>query len=79
MYTGKIVKIGSVELTEQEAEQLFNERRYIVTYSKIYQLVYRAGAIHGKQIYSSAGMTRRGRFFALTGEQINHLVGFKIA
>lgn len=79
MYTGKIIKIGGVELTEQEAQQLFNDRRFIVTYGKIYDITYRNGSFHGKEIYKSKGMTRRGRYFALTADQINNLVGFKLA
>lgn len=78
MYT-EIIKIGNVELTREEAERLFNDRRFIVTYSKIYCLVYKAGHIRGKEVYTSKGMTRKGRFYALTGEQINDLVGFKLA
>lgn len=81
MYTGKIIKIGSVELTEDEAQRYYEEGRYIVTYSKIYKLVKtdRNPEIHGKVIYTSKGMTLRGRYFAMTADTVNNLVGSKIA
>lgn len=81
MYTGKIIRIGNVELTPEEAQGYYDEGRYIVTYSKIYKLVKtdRHPEIHGKVIYTSKGMTLRGRYFAMTADTVNHLVGSKIA
>ena len=70
----KIIKIGPVELYESEAERLFNEGRYIVTYSKIYQLVKRAGRVCGHVIFTTKGMTRRGRYFALTERDVAALM-----
>ena len=34
----EIVKIGSVELYEDEARKLYEEKKYIVTYGGVYQL-----------------------------------------
>ena len=36
----EIVKIGSVELYEDEARKLYEEKKYIVTYGGVYQLFY---------------------------------------
>lgn len=76
-----IIKIGTVELTEAEADRLYEEGKYIVTYSKIYQL-HRGGRgyphVYGQQVYHSKGMTRRGRFHALTGKEVNDLVGYPL-
>lgn len=81
MYTGKIIRIGTVELTEQEAQQYYDDGKYIVTYSKIYKLVRTARnpEIHGHVVYTAKGMTRRGRFFAMDAATVNHLVGQNIA
>lgn len=75
-----IVKIGNVELTPEEAEKYYSDGKYIVTYSKIYQLFYSAAqkTVYGQAIFTQAGMTRRGRFFAMDGETVNHLVGFNL-
>lgn len=75
-----IVKIGSVELTEAEAERYYSEGRYIVTYGCIYQLHYSTAQrkVYGSVIYRQKGMTRRGRFFAMDAETVNHLVGFSL-
>ena len=81
MYTGKIIKIGNVELTEQEAQQYYTDGKYIVAYSHIYKLVRttRNPEIHGKSIYTAKGMTRRGRFYVMDATTVNHLVGQNIA
>ncbi len=75
-----IIKIGTVELTEQEAEKLYFEKKYIVNYSGVYQLFYSAAQhrVYGQKIYSSKGLTKRGRFFAFTAEQVNHLIGYEL-
>lgn len=76
----KIVRIGGVELTPEEAERYYLEGKYIVTYGCIYQLFYSAAQkrVYGQVIYRSQGMTRRGRFFAMGAETVNHLVGFDL-
>ena len=76
-----IIRIGTVELYESEAKRLYDERKYIVTYSRIYQLNYGGRPyphVYGHEIYASRGMTRRGRFFALPGAEVNRLVGFPL-
>ena len=76
----KIVKIGSVELYNEDAFKLYQEEMYIVTYSKIYSLHYSQAqqAVYGREIYYSPGMVRRGRFHTHTAEQVNKLVGFEL-
>ena len=71
----EIVKIGNVELTPQEAQRYATEGRYIVTRSRIYQIVQWAGAYHGKVVYTAKGMTRPGRFYAMTAATINDIFG----
>lgn len=76
----QIVKIGSVELTPDEAEKYYSEGKYIVTYGRIYQLFYSAAQkrVYGQVIYRHPGMTRKGRFFAMDAKTVNHLVGFNL-
>lgn len=75
-----IVKIGNVELTEEQAFRFYEERRYIVTYSKIYALHYSNAQkrVYGKEIYHHPGMAKRGRFHAMTAEAVNHLLKFPL-
>lgn len=76
-----IIKIGNVELTEEEAYRLYTERKYIVTYSRIYQLHFSEnlkGNIYGTEIYYCKGMARRGRYFAMDANTVNNLLGFEL-
>ena len=47
-----IVKIGRVELTEEEAQKIYEEGKYIVAASKIYQIHYsRNAGYYGSVVY----------------------------
>lgn len=81
----KIMKIGSVELTEAEAARLYADGKYILTYSKVYQIHYSVaqGCYYGTVIYSKptrggCGFTRRGRFFAMSAREINEAIGVEL-
>ena len=76
----EIIKIGSVELTKEEAEKLYESGKYIVTFSRIYQLHYSNAQkrVYGTEIYRQQGMARRGRFYAMDAKTVNHLLGFKL-
>ena len=76
----EIIKIGSVELTPDEAYQLYEQKKYIVTYSKIYQLFYSQAqkTVYGQQIYYCKGMARPGRFYVMTDKDVNRLVGYEL-
>ncbi len=81
----KIVKIGSVELTEAEAARLYADGKYILTYSKVYQIHYSAAQdiYYGTVVYSKptrggCGFTRRGRFFAMDAAEINKVIGVEL-
>lgn len=80
MRNNEIIKIGSVELTEAEALELYESRKYIVTYSRIYQLQYSSAQkrVYGTEIYRQQGMTKRGRFYAMDAESVNDLIGFNL-
>lgn len=76
----KIIKIGNVELIRDEAFDLYEKGKYIVTYSRIYQLHYCQASqmVYGSQVYYSPGMARRGRYYAMDAETVNHMLGFKL-
>lgn len=76
----RIVKIGNVELCEAEALSLYHSEKYIVTYSRIYQLFYSAAQkrVYGTEIYYQKGLCKRGRFHALAGSDVNRLVKAKL-
>ena len=77
------VKIGSVNLPEKQAEKLYSEGKYIVTYKKVYQLHYSAAQkrVYGSAIYThtgNPGLTAKGRFHAMSAQAVNDLVGFDL-
>lgn len=76
----KIIKIGNVELTREEAERLYNEKKYICSYVGIFQICYSPAQdmYYGMKVINHKGYARRGRFYAHTAEQINHVFGKKI-
>lgn len=74
-----IVRIGTVELTEEEAEQIQRSGKYIVTYSRIFQVCYSlAAGWYGHELYYQPKMAKRGRFHVMTGAAINKMLGFQL-
>ena len=74
-------KAGRVELTKEQAEKIYTEKRYICTSTAIWQPHF-SQAQKEQQIYFTKiadykGLARRGRFYALTAEEINHVMGFE--
>ena len=81
----RIVKIGSVEMYENDLPELYESGRiYFVTYSKIYQLMWANNyGWYGQLVYTKPtkggmGFTRRGRFYVQTAKQVNKWLGFKL-
>ena len=74
-----MVKIGPVELTEQEAENLYKEEKFIVTYGKIYQVCYSPNAgYYGLCVYTKPtkgiGLVKRGRFIVTSRAHAENLM-----
>lgn len=73
-----IVKIGRVELTEEEAQKIYEEGKYIVAASKIYQVHYSKNAgWYSSVVYKEPdgkSFTRRGRFYVMGGEEVNRML-----
>ena len=74
------VKIGTVTLFPEEAEEAYTQGKYIVTATKIYQICYSNAQqrYYGHQIYATPKgqrMTLYGRYYAYTAEQVNRMLG----
>lgn len=75
----RIVKIGRVELTENDVKKLYEGHKYICTYGGIWQIFYSENAgFSGQLIVHYKGLSSRGRFYALTAREINHVIGKEI-
>lgn len=77
---GKVYcKAGRVELTKEQAEKIYAEKRYICTSTAIWQPHFSQAQnqIYFTKISDYKGLAGRGRFYALTAEQINHVMGFE--
>ena len=70
-------KVGSVELTEKDAFRIYEEKKYIVTSTAIYQPHFSQAqnAVYFSKVFTVKGMVRRGRFYTLTAAQINRILG----
>ena len=77
----KIIRIGKVELYEEEAAKIYSEGKYIITCSRVYAVHYsNAVGYYGSELHYKprARYTRPGRFFTLTAKQINDVLGFSL-
>lgn len=78
----KIIKIGRIELTETEAQRIYESgRKYLVTSTRIYEVRYSVNAgYYGTQIYYD-GKTRfckPGRFYKFSASEVNNILGFTL-
>ena len=73
----KIIKIGSVELTEQEAAAYYQQGKYICTSTAVWQIHYSQAQnrYYGTKLFSAPRFARRGRYHALDAETINGIMG----
>lgn len=75
---GNIVKVGTVELTFDEAFNIYQAGKYIVSYSGVYQLFYSVAQnqVSSRKVYNEKGIARRGRFYVMDGKEVNRIIGF---
>lgn len=80
MNTEIYCKAGSVELTEKEAFQIYDEKKYIATSTAVYQPHYSQAqkAVYFSKVLTVKGIARRGRFYTLTADEINRILGKEI-
>lgn len=76
----RIIKIGSTEFTESELEKIYTEKKYVVNYSGVYAIHYSTAQkqYYSRKVVDCKGMAKRGRFFIMTAETINHIIGKKV-
>lgn len=76
----RIVKIGNVELYESEVQKLYEEKKYIVSYSGVYQIFYSNAQkqFYGQKVIEQKGIAARGRFYTMKADAINNVIGEKI-
>ena len=62
-------------------EQAYNNNKYIVSFKTVYQPFYSVNAgFYAMPVYRepSGNMTLAGRYFHMTGEQVNKLIGHEL-
>lgn len=73
---------GRVELTKEDAFRIYENKKYIVTSYGVFQPEYHDNQpeqyITFRKISNIKGMTKRGRYHTLTGDEINHILGEQI-
>ena len=76
----KIIKVGSTEFTESDLEKIYTEKKYIVNYSGVYAIHYSTAQkqYYSRKVIDCKGITRMGRFFIMTAETVNHIIGKKV-
>lgn len=76
----EIVKIGNVELTREQAQEIYTQGKYIASYTGIYQIHFSQAQnkFYGHKVIEHKGYAKRGRFFIQTADDINHVFGQKI-
>lgn len=70
-------KAGNVELSKKEAEEIYNNKKYICTSTAIYQPHFSKAQnqIYFTKITEIKGIAKRGRFYKLTAQEINKIIG----
>lgn len=73
-------KAGTVELNRQEAQEIYEGQRYVVTSTAIWQPFYSQAQdrYYFQRIIDYKGIARRGRFYVMTAQEINSCIGQEI-
>lgn len=76
----RIIKVGSTEFTESDLEKIYTENKYVVNYSGVYAIHYSMAQnqYYSRRVIDCKGIAKRGRFYVMTAETINHIIGKKV-
>ena len=76
----RIIKVGSTEFTESDLEKIYTEKKYVVNYSGVYAIHYSTvqKQYYSRKVIDCKGMAKRGRFYIMTAETVNHIIGKKV-
>jgi len=64
----------------RDIKKAYHNKKYIVTYKSVYQPFYSVNAgYYAQKVYTGKDkLTLAGRFFHMTGDAVNHLIGIKL-
>lgn len=67
------IKAGNIELTIEEATKIYNEKKFICSFTGIYQPRYndKLHRLYFTKVLNIKNYARRGRFYTQTAKQIN--------
>lgn len=78
----EIFKIGPVELTRKEAEEIYASGKYILTSTAVYQVFFSPAQnrFYGHRLYWKKGarFCLRGRYHVCDGAFINKIIGHEL-
>ncbi len=59
---------------------LGRKKKYIVNYSGVYAIHYSTAQkqYYSRKVIDCKGMAKRGRFYIMTAETVNHIIGKKV-
>lgn len=68
---------GTVELTREEAKEIYDTKKYVVTSSAIWQprFLQDQNRFSFCKVASVKGIAKKGRFHKLTAKEINNILG----
>ena len=73
-------KIKDNDKTSRNIKEAYDSNKYIVAWKSVYQPFYSVNAgYYAQEVYrcNEGNMTLAGRYFHMTGDAVNHLIGFK--
>lgn len=74
------VAFGNLSLDERNVAKIYNDGKYVVTYSGVYQVHYSSSQnlYYGVKIIEYTGIVKRGTYAILSAKEINEFIGKKI-
>ena len=74
-----MIKVGSTELSNDEAMRIYADCLYVVNGSGVWQMMYSENAgFYGIRLVKRRGLTQKGRFYLMRVESVNTLLGRKV-
>ena len=74
----KMRRITDNEKISRNIEKAYNDKKYIVSWKSVYQPFYSQAQdkFYATEVYrSNSNMTLAGRYYHMTAEIVNHLIG----
>lgn len=73
----EVVKIGNVSMFKGEAKKIYDDKKYVCSYTGIYQVHYSVAqkSYYGHKVINYKGYARRGRYYIQSAKEINNVLG----